>query len=100
MKLPFDDLTVRDRVRYINGDIPPIYYRGETMNDTKGALMSLGVNGSLLTILTSAIPVLEFLKIVPVGIAPHIAVIAGPIVGGLLSLYGRLSAGKKISGLF
>ena len=86
--------------RYTNGEIPEFKRKENPVKDTKGALMSMGINGSLLVILTSIIPVLEVFHVIPAGFVPNIVEVAGPVVGGLLALFGRLKASSKILGLF
>lgn len=69
------------------------------MNETKGALSSVGVYGSVLSIVTGLTPILEQLQVVQAQLIPNAVLAITGLLGGLISLWGRLRAKKKISRL-
>lgn len=67
------------------------------MNGSKGALFSMGIWGGVMAFLPQAVDFLSQVAQIP-GMPPQVKTIAAA-VGGLLAIYGRLTATKKIAGM-
>lgn len=69
------------------------------MVEYKSALTSRGVWGGILAGLPAFGKLLEAVHVVPPGSVDQIYPILVSLAGGVLSIWGRVSATKKISGL-
>jgi hypothetical protein len=65
--------------------------------ESKGALQSVGVWGSLISLVPAALELVA--RVADSGALGPNGVAVAAAVGGLLSLWGRLKAKKKIEGL-
>ena len=66
----------------------------------KGLLRSTAVQGGFLAILPSIIQILELTGVAPPGVLPTVVSGAMGVVGGLMAIWGRIRATKKIVGIF
>lgn len=81
---------------YLGGDIPHFIRIGEIKMETKSALSSTTIQGSLLSILGAVATFLELSGKLPLGGASPVLA----AIGGLFSLWGRFKAKTIISGIF
>jgi len=68
--------------------------------DTKGALTSAGVTGSIMTVAVTALGVLQYFEVLPLELLDDTLALVIAFVGGVVSLIGRWKAETKIKGLF
>lgn len=64
--------------------------------DEKSVLKSKTILGGIVAVASGAVPVLEALGVVPAGVADQIATGLIAVAGGLLAIWGRLTAITKI----
>ena len=69
------------------------------MNDTKPAIASVGIWGSLLALVSAFDAALSSLHVLPVNFLSDGASLLVATIGGIVSLIGRLKAKKEISGI-
>lgn len=66
----------------------------------KSALTSLGVWGGIIAILPSLLQGLGDIGLIPLDIVSPIIALIGAVLGGSVSIYGRVAATKTISKLW
>jgi hypothetical protein len=69
------------------------------MNGTKGALASTGVWGGIIASIPAIDALLVAFKVLPFPAVGEVANLVIPLLGGLLSIFGRVKADKKIKGI-
>jgi hypothetical protein len=69
------------------------------MNGTKGALASTGVWGGIIASIPAIDALLVAFRVLPFPALGEVAGLLIPAVGGLLSIFGRVKADKKIKGV-
>ena len=70
------------------------------MEDTKKTIQSVGMWGGTIALLPAIDALLSFFNIVPDGLLTQNLKEVASGLGGLLAIWGRLRASKKIDGLF
>jgi hypothetical protein len=69
------------------------------LNDSKGALASLGVWGGVISALPAFDAILVALRIFPFPVLGELSNLLVPAIGGVIAVIGRVTAEKKITKL-
>lgn len=69
------------------------------MAGTKGALFSTGIWGGILAAIPALDALLVGVHVLPIPVLGDVANLVLPAIGGILSIFGRVKAEKKIKGL-
>ena len=69
------------------------------MNGTKGALASTGVWGGIIAAVPAIDALLVAFRVFSFPVLGEVSQFIVPAIGGLISIFGRVKADKKISGV-